>query len=107
MNITTNTFANWHGYSDVYPYEVVRVISNKTLEVRAMETSENKTKLQFVAGGFSAHCTNNYAQDYDYSSNPENPVFRIRASKAGDWKDKHGRRFVISDVPSKFHDYNF
>ena len=107
MNITTNSFANHHGYSDVHPYEVVRVVSGKTLEVRAMDTGENKTELQFVAGGFSAHCTNNYAQDYDYTSNPENHVFRIRSSKAGDWKDKHGRRFVISDAPSKFYDYNF
>lgn len=38
MEITLEqaTHANLHLYSDVYPYEIVRKISNKTLEVRKM-----------------------------------------------------------------------
>lgn len=38
MEITLEqaTHANLHLYSDVYPYEIVRKISDKTLEIRKM-----------------------------------------------------------------------
>jgi hypothetical protein len=32
--MTTLNYANHCGYSDVTPYEVVRVVSDKTIEVR-------------------------------------------------------------------------
>ena len=41
-----------------------------------MDTSKNKTKMQFLPGGFSAHCLNLYVQEYDYFSNEENPLKR-------------------------------
>ena len=34
-------YANQYGYSDVNPYEVVREVSGKTLEVRAMEVERS------------------------------------------------------------------
>ena len=109
-------FANRHGYSDVDPYEIVRIVSDKCIEIRAMDTSENKTKMNFVAGGFSHICTNQNAQDYDYTSNPERTVFKIRLNRVSKycadkiWKaaSRHGGgRFNISDEPYKFYDYNF
>ena len=81
-----------------------------------MDTGENKTELKFHVGGFSAHCSNQDAQEYDYASNTENPVIKIRLNKVGTkydgtpnlrWKNKYGERFVISEAPRKFHDYNF
>tara|TARA_R110000764_G_scaffold102715_2_gene188279 strand:- start:93 stop:506 length:414 start_codon:yes stop_codon:yes gene_type:complete len=115
---TTSRFANQCGYSDVHPYEIVRIVSEKCIEVRAMDTSENKTVLSFIAGGFSAHCANQQAQEYEYISNPGNPVIKIRKNKDGntrdritgepryEWKGKMGR-FVIAAKPHKFFDYNF
>ena len=103
---TTDRFANRCGYSDVYPYEIVRIVSDKTIEVRAMDVSENKTKMDFDIGGFSAHCSNQSEQSYDYSSNEEAHVFRIRLGKQG-WKCKNGNRFSIDAEPFKYHDYNF
>ena len=98
-------FANMIGYSDVEPYEVVRVISDKTIEIRGMDYQQD-FKPEFEVGGFSAVCVNNYAQKWTYESNTSNPVIRIRLGKKG-WKDSWGRRFKLSDKPIKFYDYNF
>ena len=100
-------FANFVGWSDQEPYEIVKIISKKTIEIRAMDISKNKTKMQFVPGGFSAHCTNLYDQDYDYFSNEDNPIFRIRLHKNGGWNSASGSRHSISEEPVKFYDFNF
>jgi hypothetical protein len=103
-----NKFANHYGYSDVNPYEVVKVISDKTIEVREMEAErDDSVKLEFHVGGFSAHCSNQRDQKWFITSNDSNPVVRIRLSKSGVWKDKHGRKFDLSDKPVRFYDYNF
>lgn len=100
-------FANHYGYSDINPYEVVRVISDKTIEIREMDAERDESvKLEWEIGGFCAHCSNQWDQKWLIKSNPENQVIRIRLGKQG-WKDKHGRRFGLSDQPIKFYDYNF
>ena len=101
-------FANQCGYSDVNPYEVVRKISEKTIEVRAMDAERDESvKMEFHAGGFSAHCSNQSEQKWNITSNKENPVFRIRLSKNRGWQDKYGNRFKLSNKPHKFYDFNF
>jgi hypothetical protein len=100
-------YANHIGWSDVNPYEVVRVISDKTLDVREMKAErDDSVKLEFHVGGFSAHCSNQHDQKWFITSNPDAEVIRIRLSKQG-WKDKYGARFQLSDKPVKFYDYNF
>ena len=100
-------YANHYGWSDVNPYEVVKVISDKTIEVREMDADRDETVwLEWVAGGFSAVCTNPHDQRWIIKSDPTAPVIRIRLGKNG-WKDKHGRKFKLSDAPHKFYDYNF
>jgi hypothetical protein len=100
-------YANHYGYSDVNPYEVVRVISDKTIEVREMDSErDTSVELKFDIGGFAAHCTNQHEQKWFIKSNTENPVVRIRLGKQG-WKDKHGRKFGLSEQPVRFYDYNF
>ena len=101
-------YANHYGYSDVTPFEVTKVISDKTVEVREMDAErDDGVKLEFHVGGFSAHCSNQRDQKWNIASNEQNSVVRIRLSKTGVWKDKHGRRFGLSDQPVKFYDYNF
>lgn len=101
-------YANHYGYSDVNPFEVVRVVSDKTIEVREMDAERDESvKLEFHVGGFSAHCSNQRDQKWFITSNEQSPVIRIRLSKDGVWKDKHGRKFYLSDEPVKFYDYNF
>ena len=100
-------YANHLGYSDVNPFEVVRVISDKTLEIREMDAQRDESvKLDWVVGGFSGVCLNQRDQNWFITSNAQNRVTRIRLGKNG-WKDAHGRRFELSAEPVKFYDYNF
>ena len=101
-------YANLLGYSDVEPYEVVRVISEKTIEVREMDADRDESvKLDFAIGGFSAVCTNQSNQNWFIKSNSKNPVIRIRLRKNGSYYSASGARFALSDKPVKFYDYNF
>ena len=92
--------------SDVLPLEIIRWVSDKTVDARGMESSENKTKLHFASGGFAGHCTNQDEQRYDYASDPSRPVIRVRLNKTG-WRDKHNNLYVLEENPRKFHDFNF
>lgn len=99
-------YANFCGYSDVEPYEIVQQISEKCYEIRAMEAKRDSSVIpKFDIGGFSAHSDN--AQKWIISSNLSNPVIRIRANKKKGWANKYGQRFALSDKPIKFYDYNF
>jgi hypothetical protein len=63
------THANHSGWSDVHPYEIVRVVSPKTIEIRVMDAELDKNwKPEIIAGGFAGHCTNQGAQKWDYKS---------------------------------------
>lgn len=101
-------YANHIGYSDVNPYEIVKVISDKTIEVREMDAKlAEGEKPQFIVGGFAGHCTNQRELKWDISSNPENRVIRIRIRKDGYFYAASGQRFMLADKPVKFYDYNF
>jgi len=101
-------YANNHLYSDVEPFEVLRVISPICVEVRAMRTVQTKFPQEFHAGGFVGHYADNYGgQEYDYFQDEEQPIIRIRFSRAKrQWQGSHGR-FYMSDKPYKHYDYNF
>lgn len=104
-------FAMKLGWSDVDPYEVVRVVSERTLEVREMKatllngpSSGEPDALQFSPGGFCGHMSG--TQRWDIQPDPERPVIRIRKGKRG-WKSAGGSMFQLGDKPRKFYDYNF
>lgn len=101
-------YANHYSYSDVNPFEVVRTVSAKTLEVRAMDAERDATwQPQFHVGGFAANCSNQDKQRWNITSNKSNPVVRIRLQKDGTWKAASGNKFYLADKPVKFYDYNF
>ena len=103
-------FANNYLFSDVTPFEVVRVISDKTIEVREMDAKmASDWKPEIVSGGFAFHCTNNDDQRKAWviTSNEDNPVVRIRRQKDGTWQNRTFGRFYLSDVPVKKYDFNF
>jgi hypothetical protein len=100
-------YANQLGYSDVEPYEVVKVISEKTIEIRAMDTEALPWKRDFHPGGFFGHTSNQNEQKWNITSNENNPVFRIRLSKNKGWRSAGGSRFQLADKPRKFYDFNF
>jgi hypothetical protein len=100
-------YANHSGYSDITPFKVIQVVSDKTIEIREMKTERDKSvELNFHVGGFSAHCSNQREQKWFIEEDETAPVFRIRLGKKG-WKDAYGRYFSLSEKPIKFYDYNF
>jgi len=99
-------FANMHGYSDIEPFEIVNIVSDKTIEIRKMNCIEQEWDREFYAGGFHGHTANQHKQKWDIQSCEANPVVRIRKGKKG-WKDSSGSRFAIAEQPRKFYDYNF
>ena len=100
-------YANLIGYSDVTPYEVVRVISDKTIELREMDSKlADGEQPKFMVGGFAGHCVNQRELRYDISSNAANPVIRARLRKDGKFHSAYGKH-VVADKPVRFYDYNF
>tara|TARA_R110000822_G_scaffold88921_1_gene205717 strand:- start:18 stop:554 length:537 start_codon:yes stop_codon:yes gene_type:complete len=99
-------FCNYNGYSDTYPYEIVKVISDKTIEIREMDAEIKKDwKQDVILGGFAGHTVNN-GGEWDIKPNEANPIIRARRSKHGQWKSKCGRH-SLNTQPVKFYDYNF
>ena len=90
--------------TDVTPYELVKAITEKTVEVRAMDTNVVKVPDAHI-GGFCAHFEN-HQQEWEITSNSNNEVIRLRKHKDGRWYH-HGSRFAESDKPFKYYDYNF
>jgi hypothetical protein len=105
----TQKYANYIGYSDVQPYEVVRVVSEKTIDIRPMSVDRDPNwKPEIIAGGFMGHCTNQDKQTWIITSDEEAETVRIRYStKRGCFQDKYGRRFKLADEPRYYYDYNF
>lgn len=106
----TLNYANRLGYSDVYPFEIIKRNTANKITVRSMKHSENKNKhlLKFHVGGFAANCSNQEMQEYDYFSDEEGEIIELRYSKkTGQWKSKYDERFSISEKPRYFYDYNF
>lgn len=105
---TTAPYFNQIGWSDVTPFEVVRVVSDKTVEVRRMDAERDESWTPtFVSGGFAGVCTNTNEQRWIITSNTANETVRVRLQKDGSWKDKYQRRFRPSDTAIRHYDYNF
>jgi len=101
-------YANYCGYTDVNPYEVVEVRTENKMMVRAMDAVIDPAwKMDFYPGGFFGHVANDRDQKWIITANPANPVFAIRKHKNGKWFSKGGSRFNIADKPHKFYDHNF
>ena len=102
-------YAIYCGWTDREPFEVVRVISEQTVEIRAMDCVQDPDwKPEWVVGGFSGICLNDKSQRWIITSNPDNPVTRIRWSKRNhQWQKGTYCRFSMADEPYKYYDNNF
>ena len=92
-------------YTDVIPFEVVREISAKTIDIREMTTSVVNPATLLGIGGFAASFAND--ETYNYESNESHPVVRIRLHSDGWWRCNKGNRYKPSDRPLKVYDRNF
>lgn len=72
--------------NDCYPYEIIKIVSSQTLEIRAMNYEPVPGwKPDFHPGGFCGHTSNLRDQKFTYTSNPEGRITRIRLNKKGRW----------------------
>lgn len=89
-------------WSDVDPVGKIIAIKGKTkVIIQPVDAGENKVKMEFVAGGFSAHCVNQSAQEYDFFEHGD--PFEAPLSKTSLLK----RYWSIDEQPRKYYDYNF
>ena len=106
MSAEIKKYVNRSIGTDCFPYEVVRIISEKCVEIRPMEYEQTVFPKEYHIGGFAAHCADNHSQEYKYSSS-EASTIKIRYSeKTKKWGGKYDR-FWMSDTPKYFYDYNF
>ena len=89
-------------WSDVYPVGKIVGIKTKTkVIVQIVKASENKTKMEYIVGGFAGHCINQGAQRYDFTLTDET----FEASLSNNSLKKNF--WTIDDCPRKWYDYNF
>jgi hypothetical protein len=89
-------------WSDVNPEGKIVGIKGKTkILSQPVYASENKTKMEFISGGFAGHCVNQYNQSYEFYEHGE--VFEANYSKSSLKKNY----WSIDNNPRKFYDYNF
>ena len=101
-------FANMIVGSDCFPFEVVRRVSEKIVDVRSMAYQLDPTwKPVMHPGGFAAHCSNQQEQRWIITPAPDRAVVRLRLHKDGRWRSAGGNRYTLSATPRRFHDYNF
>lgn len=107
INNTAPAFVNRIGYSDIEPFEVVRVISSKTIEARRMKAVQDPSwKPVCIPGGFFAHCTNNNTQRWVITSDESEDVIRLHLRKDGKYYC-NGEKYSPATEPKKFYDFNF
>lgn len=72
--------------NDMYPYEIIKLVSDKCLEIRGMSwTPVPGWKPDFTPGGFCGHFHNLHEQKFTYASDPSGRITRIRLNKRGNW----------------------
>lgn len=86
-------------WSDRHPYEVVEIKDERHIVVRALDSK------RIDNNGFSE------SQEYEYTSNTNNPVITLFKTKNGEWRERIGRtlgcnRFVIG-YAEKYYDFSF
>jgi hypothetical protein len=100
-------------YSDRYAGTIIKVSENGKKVTLQFDkaTLDPNFRPDMVAGGFSAHCRNNYEQSYSYERNPDGGKKEFSLRKSGRWiirgaKDSN-REISLSAGRHAFYDYNF
>lgn len=96
-------YVSRHLWSDVNVVGVVTGVFGKTgIIIQPMEAKKN-FKPEFIAGGFSAHCTNQSAQEWTFDVLKEDDPIRLRVNKSF-FRHKFMR---FHREPYHYYDFNF
>jgi hypothetical protein len=100
MENVIGKFVNRYGWSDIYPVgRIIGIKGKKTLIIRRIIATEQIKKMNFIVGGFSAHCSNNYSQEWIFEEQEE--IIEKRIGKQFD------KQYRIDENIRNFYDYNF
>ena len=89
-------------WSDVNPVGRIIAVKSKTkVVIQPVKAGQNKTKMEYIPGGFAGHCYNQHDQEYDFAEQGE--VFEASLSNSS----MRGNRWSIDERPRKFYDFNF
>ena len=101
LNVLIGKYLNRYGYSDVNVIgKIISVRGNSFVTIKRIKAErDTSVKLDFHVGGFSAHCSNQHAQKWNFTETDE--TFEVRLSKG------YLRSVRIQNEPHEFYDYNF
>lgn len=93
-------YINERGYSDIYPIGRIIGTRGKTIVIiQPVIATENKTKMEFISGGFAGICINQYEQDWEFEEAGKPFEARLTKGRLKQWR--------VEDKPRNFYDYNF
>lgn len=101
LNIRNFKYVNHHVGSDVYPYEIVEVVNDRTIKIRAMHYEPDKENgYNYYEGG-----------PWIITSDPCQPLEVITRRKNGNWYPKGQKDwynpFSFGSKPRKYRDPHF
>jgi hypothetical protein len=90
-------------------YEIVRVVSSKTLDLRSLklEALPNSEDMGLVSTNSMGTTKTSKKQNWTVLPNRKKPWVRIRLHKNGVWKDRNGYQFDLAEAEYKHHGYSF
>lgn len=95
MEVTVENakFANQILGTDIYPFEILRIISPTELEIREI---------------YASSCGQNMSeQKWSFSRDEGNPLVIIKLNKDGKWKDSGNITYSLDVKPRRYHDFGF
>ena len=98
-------YANLHMYTDIQ-YEIVRIASVKTMDVRPMIAMQGEWKKKVALEVFCGHVVNQGDQKWSIVSDPIADGLPLEDKKGWILEIKNGRH-IRHVIPRKFYDYNF
>ena len=93
-------------FSDRWACTIVKVTKCTVTVRRDKATLCEEFKPEFVAGGFSAHCTNNYEQAWTYEPDENGSLYTFYWSKKYNRYGQPGN-LTLRKGRTEFYDYNF
>jgi hypothetical protein len=102
-------------WTDRDAWEVIEVMSPRRIKIRELHAECTRKPKDFHPGGFSGHFADNHAQEYAFTSKPDNRVKTLSwRAKAKRWAEV-GQNTKYSlfglhkpgEQATKFYDYNF
>ena len=96
-------YVNHHMFTDAHPVGVIVGTYGKTgIIVQPVSCTELNWQPEFHAGGFSAHCSNNYDQRWAFTVDTSRKPIKMRLTRS---MAECGDR--VNTRPVRFHDNNF